>query len=403
MGNKTLNNFLINLTAAFTNSQLYMVGHPLTEKSINKTLSLFEKITVGIDELTIMVVDGELIVKDIQVGKLPSCSSNLARLLNGNGVERLTFTCGLERYELLMFLSAFNIVFQEDSTKASEHIKIGKVKIRRKKLVRDDSKIDMIFEQGGSTAEIAGSEPSYENDQVKSEEAADDDFVLIDKEEFERLQDFYISAKQHKKLNIIGIEDIVGQFIKTFKSELSPLLSMATLKSYDEYTYVHAANVCILTISQAEFMGVDDNVLHDIGIAALVHDVGKTFVPDEILNKAGKLTPEEWDVMMSHPLQGAKYLFDTSGMPRLAILVAFEHHLKYNLTGYPKVPEDYNVHPCSLMVNVADVFDALSTVRPYRKPLSKYEVFEMLRKGAGTEFDPFIVENFIAMMKSAKK
>jgi len=178
---------------------------------------------------------------------------------------------------------------------------------------------------------------------------------------------------------------------------------MAKLKSYDEYTYVHAANVTLLTMAQARRLGLSDDLLRDVGIAAMVHDIGKTFIPDKILNKQGKLSPQEWKVISTHPVIGAKYLSGRRDIPKLAVLAAFEHHIKKDKSGYPKVDSSYMVHPCSQMTGIADCYDALSTVRPYRKPMARHKIFEMLREESGTGYEPFLVENFISMMEAANK
>ncbi len=376
---KRVNNMIINITAAFKNMQIYEPTHQLIERSVIKTIDALNDIYNELDEVTIMIIESELIVKNFQFGKLVTCSMNLARTLKEHGIERLTFTKGIQKDELSRFVADFKKTGKELTIRATKHIMIGKVKVEAK------------------IAELA------EDDKDDNFDDADKAHELMDREEFEKLQELYISIQKHKKLNIVGIEDIVVHFIDTFKQELSPLLSLATLKSFDEYTYVHAANVCILTMAQAEFLNFTDSVLHDIGVAAMVHDVGKTFIPEEVLNKKGKLTPEEWGIMMSHPTQGAKYLANTSGIPNIAVLVAYEHHMKHDLSGYPKVNGSYKIHPCSQMTNISDFFDALSTVRPYREPLSKYKIFEMLREGAGTEFEPFLVETFITMMQTTKK
>jgi HD-GYP domain-containing protein (c-di-GMP phosphodiesterase class II) len=390
---KEINSLLVNIIAAFRNVQLYAPEHPLVAKSVTKAVEalndFFKKANTfnsehprfeTLDELTFMVIENELVIKGLQVTKLATASLNLAKMLKSKGIERLTLKAGLDKDELTRFISSFVRIKGIDSIKASEHITIGKVKLKAKD-----------YDEGEETGE------------TDAEMEPEEGYELVRREDYSRIQEMYYSAKKHKKLNIVGIESIVGQFMSTFKKELSPLLSMASLKSFDEYTYVHAANVCILTMAQAESLGLEDEALHDIGVAAMVHDVGKTFVPDEILNKQGKLTDEEWKVMHSHPAQGAKYLSNMPGVSHLAVIIAFEHHMKGDLTGYPKVGDGYKLHPCSQITNIADVFDALSTIRPYRKPMPRDKIFSILREGSGTEFDPILLENFISMIEGSEK
>ena len=130
----------------------------------------------------------------------------------------------------------------------------------------------------------------------------------------------------------------VSGFIKAFRREVNPLMALAPLRSLDEYTFTHSVDVCILNLAQGISLQIEGELLHDLGIAGMLHDVGKLFVPKEITNKSEELTAAEWGEMRRHPVTGAKYLLDNPGVPRLAVLTAFEHHMKYDLSGYPPVP-----------------------------------------------------------------
>ena len=105
-------------------------------------------------------------------------------------------------------------------------------------------------------------------------------------------------------------------------------MALVPLREMDEYTFTHSLNVCILNLAQGMSLGFKGQLLHDFGIAAMLHDVGKQFVPEEILNKPGNLEEDEWEFMRQHTLRGAEYLLNNPGIPRLAVICAFEHHMK---------------------------------------------------------------------------
>jgi HD-GYP domain-containing protein (c-di-GMP phosphodiesterase class II) len=201
------------------------------------------------------------------------------------------------------------------------------------------------------------------------------------------------------------IEDMVGRFVATIGREMGILKLLSPVKSYSNYTYVHSINVSILSIFQAETLDMSGKLVHDIGLAALLHDMGKLFIPQNILEKKGALDEGEFAAMGNHPALGAAYLARVSGIARLAPIVAFEHHRKYDGTGYPKLKMgEKKQHPGSQMVAIADVFDALRSWRPYRKSLEMEAVLAIMKNGAGTDFNPFLVDNFIsAFMKATKK
>jgi len=218
-------------------------------------------------------------------------------------------------------------------------------------------------------------------------------------EEIEKLKEAYYNASRFKKLDIVGLEDMVVNFIAVYKREANILNLLPKVRTYSEYTYTHATNVSIISMFQAEAIGLSSAILHQIGIAALLHDVGKMFVPTSILDKKEALTPEEWEEMKRHSFYGAKYLATLKKVPKLAIVAALEHHMKYDGSGYPAAGHDRKgQHICSQIIAIADFFDALRTERPYRKPVDTAHVLGLLKHGAGREFNPFLANNFVKLI-----
>ncbi len=148
------------------------------------------------------------------------------------------------------------------------------------------------------------------------------------------------------------------------------------MKNFDDYTFTHALNVCVLSSALAQALQVSDEMVNAIAMAALCHDLGKKGVPKEILNHNGPLAPEQWLLMQRHPSCGARLLLDIPGVESanpLLPVVAYQHHMGANQSGYPKVQKNlpqHTLHFASLLVAIADVYDALRTVRPYRPALS---------------------------------
>jgi putative nucleotidyltransferase with HDIG domain len=175
-------------------------------------------------------------------------------------------------------------------------------------------------------------------------------------------------------------------------------LILASLRRHDEYTYDHSVNVGLLSIALAQAYGWTGRDLHEFGVAALIHDVGKVYTPLEILNKPARLTPQEWVIMKRHPRDGYDILRESGMHNEMAPLIALEHHTAYDGTGYPPLPDPQAIHLGSQMVKIADVYDAFTTIRPYRSQARPTEVLKMLAKQAGTQFHPELVETFCAMM-----
>jgi len=176
------------------------------------------------------------------------------------------------------------------------------------------------------------------------------------------------------------------------------LLGLCAIRAADEYTLTHSMNTCMLSICFARYLGLDEEILPQLGIACLLHDVGKMFVPDEILNKPGPLTRDEWEVMENHTFYGARFLMSVPNMPWLAPLIAYEHHMKVDGSGYPRLDEPYEINLVSQMVALADFYDALTTTRPYKRAVPPSQVYDMMVRMEDEKIDPRLKRLFLSMI-----
>jgi putative nucleotidyltransferase with HDIG domain len=163
------------------------------------------------------------------------------------------------------------------------------------------------------------------------------------------------------------------------------ILLLDSLKGYDEYTFTHSVNVAVISAAVARSIALEEEFIDAIAHAALLHDIGKLYVPREIINKTGRLTPCEWQAMKKHPIDGERILRE-EGLDLMARRVAYEHHMRHDLAGYPAPKSGYVVHQASEIVRIADSYDALTTRRPYRKQINPYEAIKLMVKSIGTEF-----------------
>jgi putative nucleotidyltransferase with HDIG domain len=177
------------------------------------------------------------------------------------------------------------------------------------------------------------------------------------------------------------------------------VLPLLQLKEFDQYTTTHSMNVAVLSMALGEFLALAPAAVRAFGLAGLLHDLGKVKVPREILNKPGKLTPQERAVVEAHPVDGAKLILQGNEPLDLAAVVAYEHHRYHDGGGYPHVHYERGAHQASRLVHVCDVYDALRTKRPYRDAWSSTEALTYIQGRAGSEFDPAMVAAFIEMMR----
>jgi cyclic di-GMP phosphodiesterase len=151
-------------------------------------------------------------------------------------------------------------------------------------------------------------------------------------------------------------------------------------------------------MSQARALNLDGPLLREFGFAALMHDIGKVNTPVEVLNKPGTLSKEEFDVMKRHVVDGAHILRKTPEMPALAPIVAFEHHLKQDLSGYPENIGHRSLNLCTMIVSIADVFDALRSNRPYRQGLATDRIRAIMDEHDNPAFNQKLLKRFVNIM-----
>jgi len=172
------------------------------------------------------------------------------------------------------------------------------------------------------------------------------------------------------------------------------VVGLTAVRDHDEYTYAHCVNVSVMSIGMGQALGLPRQVLADLGVAALLHDIGKIAVPAEVLRKPAKLTPEESALVRRHPLEGVKMICRMPGLTTLtldAMRVCLEHHMNYNRSGYPQVDQPWGQATLSRIVAVADCFDAITAHRSYSRPRSPFEALQYLLGPSRVSFDPAVL------------
>jgi putative nucleotidyltransferase with HDIG domain len=210
------------------------------------------------------------------------------------------------------------------------------------------------------------------------------------------------SINQQKALNIRKAKRLMQNTVNAIMQDDSTLLGLANIKNYDEYTFNHCVNVAIYAIALGQRIGIPKKHLSHLGMAGLFHDMGKTRIPKEILNKTGKLSPEEWSMMRSHPVIGAEIIMRMKEWGELSTRMidgAFEHHLRYDLTGYPKLTRKRKISLFGRIITIADFYDALVRPRVYNRfPYVSEKILGIMLERSGKDFDPAIVKVFINMI-----
>jgi HD-GYP domain-containing protein (c-di-GMP phosphodiesterase class II) len=195
---------------------------------------------------------------------------------------------------------------------------------------------------------------------------------------------------------------MVQNMLDCLSEDEALFLCLSTIKDYDDYTYTHSVNVAVLSLCLGNRIGLSRNSLEHLGICGLFHDLGKVDIPREILTKPGQLTEGEWIEMRKHPMASVMQILKLRASHEVKskiLLAPFEHHVKYNLSGYPKVDLKKDVSLFGRILQIADVYDAITSARAYRShALSPDQAINHMMGGAGTDYDPVLLKVFAIMM-----
>jgi HD-GYP domain-containing protein (c-di-GMP phosphodiesterase class II) len=210
------------------------------------------------------------------------------------------------------------------------------------------------------------------------------------------------SVRMGRATSVKKVKRAVQLIVDQVLNNETSLMGLTTIRDYDEYTFQHSVNVCIFSVALGKKLGLSKLQLYDLGMAALMHDIGKARIPVEILNKTSGLDDREWRIMQAHPWFGALTLFSLRGydeIPYRAILVAHEHHMKTDLTGYPRAIRPRQLGIFSRIVSVADGFDAATTRRSYQTvPIEPDQVLREMWENPRRGYDPVLVKALINLI-----
>lgn len=198
--------------------------------------------------------------------------------------------------------------------------------------------------------------------------------------------------------DVRSIHDLLEMLVGKVARSSVALSQVMALKHYENRSYLHSVNVALLSVRLGERLGLERPELMQLAEAALLHDVGKTRVPVEILTKTGRPTEREWRVIRRHPLIGAEMLSELDGLGPLTPVVALEHHLDFSGGGYPDLGDERRPHAISQIVSVVDVYESVTGARTYREPATPDRACVVLARMAGDKLNPALVKAFVSVV-----
>jgi HD-GYP domain-containing protein (c-di-GMP phosphodiesterase class II) len=306
--------------------------------------------------------------------------SYVGGLFRKHGIGQITFNKGLERQHLVPLLSL--IVEEAAGGEAAFEQFLSRFEASRANNIDVDPAKEInedLHLEADDRAKEAAKVTYFQSVHVARE-------VLTD-------------ARLGRAVNLRRVKRAVQSIVDQVLNNETSILGMTTLRDYDEYTFTHSVNVCIISLVIGQRLGLTKLQLYELGLGALFHDIGKQRIDASIVTKTAKLTNEEWAWMRRHPTEGMLALFWMRGLadtPYRAMLMAYEHHMKSDLSGYPKNKRQRNPTLFSRIVATADGFDAATSKRSYQhEPWSADEVLREMRDNPKRGFDGLLVKALI--------
>jgi putative nucleotidyltransferase with HDIG domain len=358
------------LAAATRAAALYSSDHPLLRRGVEALAQLCQAAHQTVDPIVVGFIGDEVVINGQRLTKSGASLAGFAREFRDREIEKISIGRGVSRDELLAFVlelaerrSPLPLQARLDQ-KGVRRITIGRINLEQ----QDDSSIG-----------IAAARRVYGT-------------------AVETAESLWQSAKAGEQPDPNAARKIIDSMAKLVSQDRTSLMALTAIKRYDNYTFTHMVNVSVIAMAQARALNLEGPLLREFGFAALMHDIGKVNTPLEVLNKPDKLTREEFDIMKQHVVDGAHILRRTPEMPALAPVVAFEHHLRQDLSGYPENVGHRELNLCTQIVSIADVYDALRSNRVYRQGLPSDRIKAIMTQKDSPAFNGKLLRRFINLM-----
>lgn len=353
---------LKNINGALKSKRLYPPGHPAIAAPVNKTHQMLLDSFKEKANLVIGVVNEALVFEEDLVPEAERLYPDILRYMKDKNVDAMIFEKGVTQKELS---SIFEILSGANHLQGNELQK-------------------EIHHQGITHVTL------------KSVPTGKKSILEIYNGAVEIVKNVMGEVRMGKIPRSEPVNEIISEITETVFSDQNAILGLTMIKNYDNYLYNHSVNVSIMSLALGRKMNLEKEVLHAIGVASLLHDIGKTGVAEDIIRKSGGLSSEEWEKVKQHPLLGSNITKRMDGMDELVSRLIYEHHVRFDHSGYPQTAE--NLHPLSQVITICDAYDALTTLRVYQQPHNPVEAIKVMSNFSGRHFNPDTLKVFVNMI-----
>jgi len=376
METKKVEIFLKDFFSSWQVAKMYEIAHPLFVDSIGKAYLSLKKVFANQNQLIVGIFGDELVSGNYVFFELSKQSKIAINQLKDAGIEKISFSSMVKEEELVNFVASL-MNFQKE-----------RVSFPKKLLSAGVRNISV----GGIGVSFDETLPETEIEDNNGPLAQYNNCL----DAFPKVLD---SLFEGEAVDLLNLNLITSSITTNLLGSYNIFLQLSLAKKHDVSTFGHLINVSILSVRLASKLGFKKEDCLAIGTAALFHDLGKLYITKRIIQKLGQLDKGEFFKIKSHTILGAELLLKyTETLAYLPVVVAFEHHLGYDLGGYPKVRASYKPHAASLIVSICDVYDALTQRRSYKMDYPPDMIYRIMIKDRGSKFSPEFLDGFFKAM-----
>ncbi len=368
---QTILNLIRSLGTSLKNRGLYPPTHPLVRTPVEKCFSDILLFFADRQELALVIADGTLVFEGVPVFDLTSSLELFMGRLAAIGIPAIIFDKGLAPEDIERFIRFLHETKEEglSSTEIQERMEaLGVAHIR-----------------------------------VKQQKEEEDDYSLA-RDTYDNAVNTVATVLQEIRLGRIpsGAESerVTKDISSMLQRNRDAMLALTLIKNFDEYTYNHSVNVAVIALAMADALSLSPQEKTEVGVAGLLHDVGKTQLALDLIRKPGNLTVAEFEEIKKHPEEGFILLGKMSHIRPASAYIVREHHMRFDRKGYPEVGPDYPMNPASPIISVADCYDAMTTMRAYQMAKQPLEALALMEKLSGKSLDGSILSVLKSIMGS---
>jgi len=365
---QTIANLIRALGTSLKNRRLYPPSHPLVRSAVEKCFSDIILFFTERQELALAISDGTLVFEGVPIFNLTSSLDLFMARLSAIGIPAIVFEKGLAPEDIEKFILFLHETKEEglSPSDVQERIeKTGVTHIRVKPPTEEE-------------------EDDYSLARTTYDNAVNAVVLLMQEIRMGRIP----SGAESERV----VKDIAGML----QRNRDAIMALTLIKNFDEYTYNHSVNVAVISLAMADALSLSPQEKTEVGVAGLLHDIGKTQLALDLIRKPGNLTFQEFEEIKKHPEEGFVLLGKMSHIRPTSAYMVREHHLRYDRKGYPALGTDYPMNPQSQIIAVSDCYDAMTTMRAYQKAKQPLEALEIMGKLSGKSLDA----NILTVLKS---